>query len=73
MLAQATEGLGLLLDVGRARTRRSDFQVTLSGADGVLYLASPYHDAGEPVMPLNDILACGCQPASTRRSFSSLH
>lgn len=35
-----------------AQARHGDILVTLGGAEGVLYLANLYHDAGKPVIPL---------------------
>lgn len=36
-----------------AQARFGDILVTLGGAEGVLYLANLYHNAGKPVVPLN--------------------
>jgi hypothetical protein len=36
-----------------AQARFGDVLVTLGGAEGVLYLANLYHDAGKPIVPLN--------------------
>lgn len=36
-----------------AQARFGDILVALGGAEGVLYLANLYHDAGKPVIPLN--------------------
>lgn len=51
-----------------AQARWGDILVALGGAEGVLFLANLYHDAGRPVVPLNAAIA----PADTgaRRLFS---
>jgi hypothetical protein len=36
-----------------AQSRFGDILVVLGGAEGVLYLANLYHDAGKPIVPLN--------------------
>lgn len=36
-----------------AQARYGDILLTLGGAEGVLFLANLYHDAGKPVVPLN--------------------
>lgn len=36
-----------------AQARWGDILITLGGAEGVLFLANLYHDAGKPVVPLN--------------------
>jgi hypothetical protein len=36
-----------------AQAREGDILVTLGGAEGVLFLANLYHEAGKPVIPLN--------------------
>lgn len=37
-----------------AQARWGDILVTVGGAEGVLYLANLYHEAGKPVVPLNE-------------------
>lgn len=50
-----------------AQARWGDILVTLGGAEGVLYLANLYHDAGKPVVPINvPICAAG---TGARRVF----
>jgi hypothetical protein len=52
-----------------AQARWGDILLTLGGAEGVLYLANLYHDAGKPVVPLNEKLADPTQ--GSQRLFST--
>ncbi|MER8602862.1 hypothetical protein [Mesorhizobium sp. M0678] len=51
-----------------AQARFGDVLVALGGAEGVLYLANLYHDAGKPVIPLN--LALCPETTGARRLYS---
>ena len=51
-----------------AQARWGDILVALGGAEGVLYLANLYHDAGKPVIPLN--AAISGEHTGARRIFS---
>lgn len=51
-----------------AQARFGDVLVTLGGAEGVLYLANLYHDAGKPIVPLN--LALCPESTGARRIYN---
>ncbi|MBX5297420.1 hypothetical protein HJA81_30060 [Rhizobium bangladeshense] len=51
-----------------AQARFGDILITLGGAEGVLYLANLYHDAGKPIVPLN--LALSPENTGSRRLYS---
>ena len=53
-----------------AQAKWGDVLIGIGGADGVLYLANLYHDAGKPVVPLNAAVS----PVDTgaRRLFSEI-
>ena len=51
-----------------AQARRGDILVAVGGSEGVLFLANLYHDAGKPVVPLNNAVT---QPdTGARRLFN---
>jgi hypothetical protein len=51
-----------------AQARFGDVLVALGGAEGVLYLANLYHDAGKPIVPLN--LALCPESTGARRLYN---
>jgi hypothetical protein len=51
-----------------AQSRFGDILVALGGAEGVLYLANLYHDAGKPVVPLN--IALCAETTGARRLYN---
>lgn len=53
-----------------AQARWGDILVTFGGSEGVLYLANLYHDAGKPVVPLNEPI--GEVNSGSRRLFNEL-
>jgi hypothetical protein len=51
-----------------AQARFGDVLIALGGAEGVLYLANLYHDAGKPIVPLN--LALCPETTGARRLYN---
>lgn len=51
-----------------AQARFGDILIALGGAEGVLYLANLYHDAGKPIIPLN--LALSPETTGAQRLYN---